>query len=167
MATSDGDCPYLLRASDMKQGEESFSHPWNPRSSITGTMLGRRTGLKRIGVNLAEIPPGRESFVYHAHHCEEEWVYILSGRGIAEIDGTEHEVGPGDFIGFPAPGVAHHLRNPGAEPLRYLMGGETRGLEVADFPRLGKRMLRLGDSITVYDLADGKPFGAEQARVDD
>jgi uncharacterized cupin superfamily protein len=48
------------------------------------------------------MPPGKESFVYHSHHREEEWIYVLSGRGVAEIDGEEFEVGAGDFMGFPA-----------------------------------------------------------------
>jgi len=53
----------------------------------------------------------------HSHQHEEEWLYILSGRGIAEIDGEELEVGPGDFMAFPTPSVAHHLTNPFDEKL--------------------------------------------------
>jgi len=34
-------------------------------------------GLTRTGVSLAPIEVGRESFVYHAHEFEEEWIYIL------------------------------------------------------------------------------------------
>ncbi|WP_292866232.1 hypothetical protein [Nostoc sp. LPT] len=33
-----------------------------------------------------------------SHHCEEEWIYILSGQAIAEIDGEEFEVFPGNFM---------------------------------------------------------------------
>jgi uncharacterized cupin superfamily protein len=29
------------------------------------------------------VPPGKESFVYYSHQREEEWIYVLSGRGIA------------------------------------------------------------------------------------
>ncbi len=43
---------------------------------------------------------------------EEEWVYILSGRGIAEIGDREYEVEPGDFMGFGLPQQPHHIRNP-------------------------------------------------------
>jgi uncharacterized cupin superfamily protein len=43
---------------------------------------------------------------------EEEWLYILSGRGVAQIDGKEYEVWPGDFMGFATPSVAHLLKNP-------------------------------------------------------
>ena len=62
-------------------------------------------------------------------------------------------------MGFPTPSVAHHLRNPFNEDLVYLMGGENRDLEVADFPKLGKRMIRRIDGIDIFDLSDRKVFG--------
>ena len=148
----------VLKAADIRAQEETFAHPWNPRSSITGTMLARAAGLQRVGVNIARVPAGKESFVYHAHHREEEWIYILSGRGVADIEGESHEVGPGDFIGFPA-SVAHHLRNPFDEELVYLMGGEHLDFEIADFPGLGKRMVRRGSQVEIYNLGDGRPMG--------
>jgi uncharacterized cupin superfamily protein len=153
------DRPELVRAADAAAKMGRHSHPWNPRSEMNGVQLGRLAGLKRTGVNLARIAPGKESFVYHSHAREEEWLYILSGRGTAEIDGGEYEVGPGDFMGFPTPSVAHHLRNTGEEDLVYLMGGETLDAEVATFPSLGKRMVRTGDEVEIYDVSDAKPFG--------
>lgn len=151
--------PELIRAADAEAAFETHSHPWNPASEICGVQLGRRAGLTRAGVSLARIAPGKESFVYHSHEREEEWLYILSGSGTAEIDGEEHEVGPGDFMGFPAPSVAHHLRNTGTEPLVYLMGGENLDVEIATFPRLGMRMVRIGGKVDIYDLADARAFG--------
>ncbi|MDZ7748320.1 MAG: cupin domain-containing protein [Halofilum sp. (in: g-proteobacteria)] len=139
------------------------SPPWNPRSTIVGVRLGEELGLARTGVSVARVPPGRESFVYHAHHHEEEWLYILSGCGVAEVDGRELAVGPGDFLAFPTPSVAHHLRNPFDYDLVYLMGGEHRECEIADFPRLGKRTVRSGAEVTVYDLAAGQPLASPEA----
>jgi uncharacterized cupin superfamily protein len=121
--------------------------------------LGRAVGLKRTGVSIARIPPGRESFVYHSHQYEEEWLYILSGRGGAEIDGEEIDVASGVFMAFPTPSVPHHLKNPFDQELVYLMGGENRAMEIAGFPRLGKRMVRNREKIDVYEVSDAKPFG--------
>ena len=149
----------LIRAATHTTCEERGAHPWNPNSELRGVRLSRLAGLVRTAVSLVRIAPGKESFVYHRHHREEEWVYIVSGRGIAEIDGEEHEVGPGDFMGFPAPSVAHHLRNPFDTELVYLMGGESLDLEVADFPRLNRRMFRRGTTIEIFPLDAGKPFG--------
>jgi uncharacterized cupin superfamily protein len=116
-------------------------HPWNPNSDIHLKHLSGFAGLARAIVTLARVPAGKESFVYHAHERDEEWLYILEGRGRAEIDGETFEVGPGDFMGFPTPSVAHHLVNIGDTDLVYLMGGERSGLDVAYFPRHGKTMV--------------------------
>ncbi len=149
---------YLLRAAEAVEHAQTFSHPWNPRSEIIGTQLARMVGLKRTGVSLVRVPPGKESFVYHSHQTEEEWIYILAGRGTARIDDVEYEVGAGDFMGFPTPSVAHHLTNAADADLVYLMGGEHHEVEIADFPDLGRRMLRRGNEIQVYDAAAAQPF---------
>src|SRR5207244_3095954 len=93
--------------------------------------LGALAGLQRVGILIGRIPPGKESFVYHSHRHEEEFLYVLAGRGIAEIGEEEVEVGPGDFMGFATPSFAHHLRNPFDVDLVYLMRGEHRAVEVA------------------------------------
>lgn len=151
--------PVLFRAADhAKVPEESMSHPLNPNSLIRGISLSEQVGLQRLGFHLIRIPPGKESFVFHSHHVEEEFVYILSGRGIAELGDESVEVGPGDFMGFPTPSIAHHLRNPFQEELVYISGGERREVEVADYPRLGKQLVRVGMNATIYDKASGKPL---------
>ena len=149
----------IVRAADIAAHAQEFSHPWNPQSLMRGTQLGRSVGLKRTGVNFMRIPPGKESYVYHSHRYEEEWMYLLSGSGIALIDGQEFAITAGDFIGFPTPSVAHLLRNTAAEDLVYLAGGENREFEVAEFPALGKRMVRMGNDVAIYDDGDVKAFG--------
>jgi len=149
----------IVRAADIAAHSQEFSHPWNPLSELRGTQLARSVGLKRTGVNFIRVPPGKEAFVYHSHQHEEEWVYVLSGRAIALIDDAEYEIATGDFIGYPAPSVAHLMRNPGPDDLVYLSGGEHREFEVADFPRLGKRMVRTGEKVDVYDVGDAQVFG--------
>lgn len=155
VAAVDAANPHLLRARDIGAMQQSFSHPWNPNSEIIGVQLGKALGLKRAGVSIARVPPGKESFVPHAHHREEEWLYILMGEGHALVGEEWLPVGAGDFLAFPAPQVTHHLRNVGAEDLVYLMGGENPKMDVVDFPTLGKRTVRLGDRVTVYDSASG------------
>ena len=142
----------IVRAADIVAHSQEFSHPWNPNSLMHGTQLALSVGLKRTGVNFIRVPAGKESYVYHSHQNEEEWIYVLSGKAIALIDDVEYEVDAGDFIGFPAPSVAHHMRNPGPAELVYLVGGENRDTEVVDFPTLGKRMERRGKQMDVYDL---------------
>ncbi|MGL5794298.1 MAG: cupin domain-containing protein [Waterburya sp.] len=153
---------FLLKANEMADNQVSFSHPWNSNSLIVGTQVSRLTGLKRTAVSLAKIPPGKESFIYHLHHREEEWIYIISGKGIAEIDGQEYEVSTGDFMGFPTPSVAHHLRNPYDEDLVYLMGGENLDVEIVEFPHQQKLMLRRDKNIEIYNQSDSEEFNFVQ-----
>ena len=149
----------ILRAADQAAKGGTFSHPYNPRSEIVGTPLSRATGLSKAAVNLARIQPGKESFVLHAHHYEEEWIYILEGEGMV-ISGEEtHRVGPGDFVAFPVPSLPHHLRNDGPEELVYLMGGENRPFDVVDFPEQGKLGVKTPDGFKVFDAANAKGRG--------
>ena len=131
--------------------EVHLRHPWNPASDVYLRRLSAAAGLTRTALTLARVPPGKESFVYHSHERDEEFVFILSGRGRAEIGDTVVEVGPGDFMGFTAPGVAHHLTNPYDEDLVYLMGGECSGFDIGYFPRLGRRLIFTGDRITAVE----------------
>ncbi len=154
----------LLKAEVIASTPElTFRHPLNDNSEVHLRFLWASVGLERVSVSLGRVPPGRESFVYHLHHHQEEWIYILSGRGIAEIDDREEEVGPGDFMGFPTPSVGHHLRNPFEEDLVYLMGGERTGFEVGVFPRHGKRLIMEENSAYIVDDADLKPFEPRRA----
>jgi uncharacterized cupin superfamily protein len=148
----------ILRRADVAALETTFNHPWNPNSEIRGSWMGRRAGLLRTGVSLGRLAPGKESFAYHSHHREEEWIYILRGRAVAHIDGQNHTLEPGDFVAFPTPSVAHNLANPFEEELVYLMGGENKPEEIADFPTLDRRMVKLQGELTIYKLSDGQPF---------
>ena len=151
----------VVRVADRPQiAETQFSHPFNPKSEVHMRSLGDAAGLERLGIHIIRVPPGRESFAYHAHYTEEEFVFILSGRGIAEVAGEKTEVGPGDFLGFPtSPPTPHHMHNPFDKDLVYLSGGERRVTEVADFPKHRLRQLRVGMNFSIHSLDEAKPFG--------
>ena len=143
----------VLRAADIRASAFRFRHPLGGEGSeVVMSMLGRSAGLARVGVNLARVPAGKEAFIHHRHHGEEEWVFVLEGEGMSDIDDHTETVGPGDFIAYPA-GCAHSLRNIGGSDLVYLVGGEVLRTDVADFPRHGKRVLRVGDETVFVDEA--------------
>src|SRR5262245_32077870 len=77
----------LLRAAEIAQRCQWFTQRLNPGSAFQRVRLGAAAGLSRVGLTLAWIPPGQESFAYHAHQFDEEWIYILEGRGVALVDG--------------------------------------------------------------------------------
>ena len=149
----------LIRARERASlREHAFSHPHNPKSELRSLALGDLVGMTRMGIHLVRMAPGKESFVRHSHYLEEEFLYVLEGRGIVELDDEEHEVGPGDFLGFPTPSIAHHLRNPFAEELVYLSGGERREADIAEYPTLGKRVVRIGTHVAVHSLDSDEGF---------
>jgi len=160
----------ILRAADIDRAEVPLEQRLNPRSRFRDAWLSRLAGLSRVGLSRARIPPGGESFAYHAHHAEEEWVFIVSGRARARIDGRDHDLGPGDFAAFPAPQPAHLLSNPFDEDCVYLMGGEpSRPTDVIHYPDLGKTyaLVRGAGPTAFHALGPAEyPFGAPGAAAD-
>ena len=113
----------------------------------------------------SRVPAGRDAFAYHLHQHDEEWMYVLSGRGVAEMGDTELELGPGDFLGFPPRGAPHNTRALGGEDLVYVQGGDAWSrstIEIVDFPRLGLRRTIVGTRSTMtfpFDAALEKKKG--------
>ena len=149
----------LWKAQEIVPAMRPFTQKLNANSLFRAAGLSRLAGMSRAHVSLVRLPPGKDSFAYHAHLLEEEWIYILSGRAVAEIDGKSSEVGPGDFMGFATPSVPHLLRNTFEEECVYLMGGEHRDIDVVDFPDQGKRLFRHPKGTEIVDLAAVRPFG--------
>jgi uncharacterized cupin superfamily protein len=152
----------VLRAAEIREQRRAYTQRLNPGSFFRGTSLASRAGFQRTGVSVAWLPPGKDAFALHAHQFCEEWMLVLAGRGRATVGAETFDVGPGDFLGFPVPSVAHLLSNPFDEELVYVMGGERRGFDVLDYPGLDKRYLLLpGDGQTdFHELAPAiQPFG--------
>ena len=153
----------LIKAAELaRSAEVEIRHPFNPNSEVHLKRLGQPTGLQRLSLSIGRVPPGKESFVYHAHERDEEFLFILSGRGLAEIGEETVEVGRGDFMGFPAPSVGHHLKNPFTEDLIYLMGGEKSGFDIGRYPRIGKQIIFARGTITCIDEKNMTPMRFEQ-----
>jgi len=145
------DDPHIVRTAGFDWAQAwRGRHPFNPGSEMRMVPLGGPTGLKRIGVNLIRIPPGKESFIPHAHSIEEEFVFVLEGAGEVVLDGVAHPIGPGDFVGFPIDGVVHSVVSRGPGDLVYLTAGTNGPVEVADMPSIGKTTVFRGGTITLY-----------------
>jgi uncharacterized cupin superfamily protein len=135
--------PALLRADAIDALEPIRSrHQFNDNAIRETRTLGERVGMQRIGVHIVHLPPGHESTQFHYHDADEEFLYVLAGRGIAEIGDETFEVGPGDFMGFTAPSAPHMLSNPFAEDLVYLMAGERNPNDVVHYPRIRRTMIK-------------------------
>jgi len=145
---------YLSAAAIAAMENVRRPHFLTPSAVRYDRSLGDAAGLKNIGVHLNTIAPGDRATEFHAHHYEEECIYVLSGRGTAVIGDVRHRVGAGDFIGYPTDGIAHEMINDSDAPLVYLVIGQRLQQEIVDYPRIGKRMFRHGGERNVVNLAD-------------
>jgi uncharacterized cupin superfamily protein len=144
--------PCLIRKDEVQAlPEERRPHPLNPALVRHTRSLGDAAGLSSIGIHLVRLESGDTSSVLHTHHQDEEWVYILSGRGVATIGDGQHEVSAGDFMGFVAGSPAHNIRNPHVEDLVYLVGGNRCAFDVCDYPKAGKRRYRINGKNVYVD----------------
>jgi uncharacterized cupin superfamily protein len=139
--------------------ERPHRHQFNANALRMTRTLGVAAGLDRIGVHLIRLPPGRESTQHHWHDADEEFVYILSGRAIACLGETRIEVGPGDFMGFTTPSVAHSLENPFDADVVYLVGGERNALDLVHYPRIARTLIKSHGSRRWVDWRDVRDVG--------
>jgi len=134
---------HLITAADMAaMDERAHVHQFNANAVRLTRTLGVPVGLERIGIHLVRLEPGRDSTQHHYHDADEEFIYVISGRGVAHIGDERFDVGPGDFMGFPAPSPAHSLSNPHQEVLIYLVGGERNAVDAVHYPRIRRTMLK-------------------------
>lgn len=136
----------LLKAADIAKMEPTRAvHSLNPNAVLLKRQLSDLTGLTQIGTHLLTLMPGSESSEYHRHLYEEECTYVLSGTGVVTIGELRHDIGAGDFLGFPRGGEAHVLENTGDAPLELLIMGQRLEHDVCEYPRIGKRLHIAGE----------------------
>ena len=146
---------HLITADVIKAMTETrHVHQFNENAVRLTRSLSDELGLTDIGIHMVRLQQGKDSTQFHYHHVDEEFIYVLKGRGIAEIGDETHEVSAGDFMGFPKGSQPHNLHNPYEEDLVYLMGGNRSRIDVCDYPRINRRMYREDGKKTYVDLSD-------------
>ena len=138
--------------------ERPHVHQFNANAVRHTRSLGDLAGLTEMGLHLVRVEPGRDSTEHHYHGQDEEFLFVLSGRGEAAIGETTIKVGPGDFLGFPKGAPAHSMHVPAeaGEPLVYLMGGTRSPIDVCTYPKAGLRMYRIDGAKEYVSLSDLK-----------
>lgn len=127
-------------------------HFMNKDAQRQNKSLGDLTGLKGLGFHIIEVPPGKWSTECHVHYFEDECTYVLKGSGEVVIGNETTAIGPGDFIGYRAGGLAHTMFNSGDQTLVCIVVGQRLPHDVADYPHHKKRIYR--NSGMPWDLAD-------------
>jgi quercetin dioxygenase-like cupin family protein len=93
--------PIILRPSEITPRERGGGAQTIP-------LVGRGIGATSFINGITTFEPGA-AIPFHCHNCEES-VMLLDGDAVAEIDGVEHPLQPGDMSFIPA-GVRHRFRN--------------------------------------------------------
>ena len=74
----------LLRAEEIEELSETINvHQFNDEAIRHTRSLGDMVGMNSIGVHLVRVKPGNQSTQFHSHKNDEEFLYILSGKGLA------------------------------------------------------------------------------------
>jgi len=134
---------YILKKKEIDTMQGSYkTHYLNEDAARTKKSLGDLTGLQGFGFHMIEVPVGKASTEFHFHKHEDECVYILEGQADAVIGEDTYPVSAGDFIGYRANGLPHLLQNTGTTPLKCIVVGTRLPHDVADYPRLNKRLYR-------------------------
>jgi len=101
---SDGRKASILRPADIAVRERGNGARTMP---LVNALIGSQKTLSGI----TEFDPGA-AIALHYHNCEET-VMVLSGQGLAEVDGREFPVTALDTTWIP-PGIHHRFRNTSA-----------------------------------------------------
>jgi len=83
---------------------KDFCHDVDPGARRQMRTLRAPTDLKRQALYWARVQARDRSTAFHHHRKTDEWVLILSGAATATVGDRSFEVGPNDFIGYPAGG---------------------------------------------------------------
>jgi uncharacterized cupin superfamily protein len=124
---------------------------WVRFRHLTSAAIG---GDYHVGVQIEELPPGKQTALAHYHILEEEHVYVLEGTLTVRIGASVHEMKAGGYVCFPAGQKAGHclINNSGAV-CRYVVVGENLSNEVVVFTDSNKVMVRPLGRRAIYDMA--------------
>jgi uncharacterized cupin superfamily protein len=130
------DMKQIMNLADAKLGPVGNGAKFEGAFASLGAMIGAR----KLGVSVAEVPPGKRAFPKHAHHVNEEMMFVLEGTGTYHCGADSAPVRAGDLIAAP-PGdgtTAHQIENTSDAVLRYLTFSTKLEPEVVEYPDSGK-----------------------------
>jgi len=116
----------LIRARAVR----TATHSTNTTSGVV-RHLSAMTGMRRLAITEICLAPGEDLTINTDGNSEEMFIYVLEGTAILHRGIETLSLGPGDFIGIPAPSPASRIENDGSdsartgEDLRVLCGTGT------------------------------------------
>jgi uncharacterized cupin superfamily protein len=144
--------PLLTSGEIQAMPEVANIHHFNAKAVRHTRSIGDYLGLEHVGLHIVRLESGDESTQFHFHHCDEEFLYIMSGKGIADIGEQRCEVNAGDVMAFAQHSLPHSLSNPFDEDLVYLMGGTRSEIDICEYPRINRKMYRVHGKKSYVDM---------------
>lgn len=123
------------------------------KSKLKTILIGDAIGCEKIYVNIDYVKPGAESVKYHSHSKQEEFYFIMSGRGILRINGEEILIKTGDVISAPAgKDNGHQFINNSSEILQILDIGTREKGDIITYP--DENVFLIKDKGLVFNIDD-------------
>ena len=108
-----------MEAKIFQAEEVDWTEPPAHYSAFSQLLINESHGSKYFDFRVSSYQP-KGYCDPHIHEIAENIYYILKGKGIVELDGKRHLVGPGTVIFIP-PGVEHAMINTGFEDLIFIV----------------------------------------------
>ncbi|MGP5407560.1 cupin domain-containing protein [Psychrobacter celer] len=146
---------YILTKSDIAAiPETKHVHQFNDNATRHTVSLSDIVGLNAFGLHLVRVEPGDETTQHHYHEESDEFIYVLSGELSLRYGDKTYPLSAGDFVGFPAYGAAHSMRNDSDSDSTYLMGGSRPPIDITNYPDIKRRMYKIHGEKEFVDLED-------------
>ena len=110
----------LKRREDMPHKPLPECHGGRGDLDWVGVLGGEDLAGRRLRFFHDDVLPPGVTIGVHRHTDDEEYYYIVSGRGVMTLDGERFEVAAGDIAAV-FPGGEHGLENTSGEDLRVLV----------------------------------------------
>jgi uncharacterized cupin superfamily protein len=123
------------------------------QSKMKTILIGDAIGCEKIYVNMDYVKPGAESVKYHSHSKQEEFFFIIGGKGILRINGKEISIMTGDVISKPAgKDIAHQFINNGSEILQILDVGTRENDDITTYP--DENVMYVKNKGLIFNISD-------------
>jgi len=111
---------FLRKKADMPSEHIDRCHEGSGAIRWVGVLDGEAPGGERLQFIHDDVMPPCTSIGVHRHTSDQEYYYIVSGRGVMTLDGREYEVAAGDITAV-LPGGSHGLANNSDGDLRVIV----------------------------------------------
>jgi len=146
---------YVLTKSAIDHTTETkHVHQFNEQAIRHTVSLSDIVGLTKFGLHLVRVEAGDETTTHHYHEESDEFIYMLSGELSLRYGDAHYQLSAGDFVGFPAHGAPHSMRNDSDSDATYLMGGNRPPIDITLYPEIKRKMYKIHGEKEYVDLED-------------